>query len=97
MNEFNNRIDAQREVVRLVNRKTGQREELFGLSSKAIDRWLTVNMIDPQCRLAELVKSAAAEMFFLANKSQEQVTDEYRLRAVRVAALTREIATESER
>ena len=94
MNEFNNRIDAQREVLRLVNRRH-QREQLFGLSSKAIDRWISANMIDSRSRLVELVKSAGAELFFLANKSQEQVTDEYRLRSRRVAVLSNEIDIES--
>ena len=50
MNEFNSRIDAQREILSLVN-----------------------------------------SYFFLANKSQEQVTDEYRLLSLEVFELTQRI------
>jgi hypothetical protein len=50
---------------------------LFGLSSKAIDRWIAANRVDPESRLVELIKAASGKLFFLANKSQEQVTEEY--------------------
>lgn len=96
MSEFNNRIDAQRAILRLVNQATGNREELFGLSKKAIDRWVAVNRIDPKSHIVELVVSAGEELFFLANKSQEQITDEYKLRSSRVAAITALLHTELE-
>jgi hypothetical protein len=91
MNEFNNRIDAQREILKLVNLKTWPQEELCGLSKKAIDRWILVNVLDPRCRLVELVRTAADQLFFLANRSQEQVTDEYKLRSRKVGLLMTEI------
>jgi hypothetical protein len=60
---------------------------LFGLSSKAIDRWVSVNRIEPASRLVKLVRDISAKLFFLANKSQEQVSDEYTaVRAEIVAA-----------
>jgi len=96
MNEFNNRIDAQRTILRSANAKE-RREELFGLSSKAIDRWVSVNQIEPSSNLVRLIRSAAAELFFLANKSQEQVTEEYRLKSVRVSQLAREVDIEATR
>lgn len=77
MSEFNSRVAAQRKVLQLVNRRSWVSEELFGLSSKAIDRWIEVNRIDPEAALVKLVKAASAKLFFLANKSQEQVSDEY--------------------
>jgi hypothetical protein len=75
--EFNNRVAAQRAILRVINRKPWKTEQLFGLSSKAIDRWVLVNRIEPGSRLVKLVKDVAAKLFFLANKSQEQVSDEY--------------------
>jgi hypothetical protein len=75
--EFNNRIAAQRAILRTVNRFSWSTEPLVGLSNKAIDRWLAANQIEPASSLALLVKGAAAKLFFLANKSQEQISTEY--------------------
>jgi hypothetical protein len=75
--EFNNRIAAQRAILRVVNDRRWNNEQLFGLSTKAIDRWVSVNQIEPTSRLVQLVKDVSAKLFFLANKSQEQVSDEY--------------------
>jgi hypothetical protein len=75
--EFNDRIAAQRAILRVVNHKPWCNEQLFGLSSKAIDRWVSVNRIEPESRLVKLVKDVSAKLFFLANKSQEQVSKEY--------------------
>lgn len=91
MNEFNNRIDAQREILKLVNSNRRQ-EELYGLSSGAIDRWARVNDIDPSSELLRTVRESADKLFFLANKSQEQVTDEYRLLSVEIFELNQRIA-----
>ena len=94
MHEFNNRIQAQRHFLEIVNRRAWQKEELCGMSGKAIERWATANTIEPQCRLVVLLRSAADELFFLANKSQEQITDEYRDRSRRVQSLAAEIEAE---
>jgi hypothetical protein len=77
--DFSNRITAQREILRIINSKPWAREELFGLSTGAIGRWSSSNGLDPNCRLVELIRSAAGKLFFLANKSQEQVTVEYKV------------------
>lgn len=75
--EFNNRIAAQRAILCVLNHRSWGSEQLFGLSSKAIDRWVSVNRIEPGSQLVKLVKDVAGKLFFLANKSQEQVSDEY--------------------
>jgi hypothetical protein len=75
--EFNNRIAAQRAILRVVNRKPWGSEPLLGLSSKAIDRWVSVNRVEPDSHLVKLVKDVSAKLFFLANKSQEQISGEY--------------------
>ena len=61
---------------------------------KAISRWVVVNRIDPALNLVVLVSTAAGELFFLANKSQEQITDEYIARSRTVATLASEIRAE---
>ena len=88
--EFNNRIDAQRNVLNIVN-KLGWREELFGLSAGGIARWVEANQIPAGDQLHALVTRAAEKLFFLANKSQEQITGEYRALSIEVADLTRQI------
>lgn len=90
MTEFNNRIAAQREILLTVN-SAHWREELYGMSSGAIDRWLLANSVDRSSRLGSLLLEAAGKLFFLANKSQEQVTAEYRFRSSEVSRLTEEI------
>jgi hypothetical protein len=95
MNEFSNRIAAQRHILRLVNRKNSEEEELFGLSSKAIERWIVVNRIDPKSSLVALVKTASLKLFFLSNKSQDQVSEEYRAVASEIALVARAIELEN--
>ena len=94
MNEFNNRIAAQRQVLQLVNRKKWEKEELLGLSTKAIERWTSVNRIDPESRLVELVKTASGKLFFLANKSQEQISEDYKMISKEIAVISQTIEQE---
>lgn len=90
MTEFNNRIAAQRGILFAVN-SVPWREELFGMSRGALERWMHCNGVDATSALAQLLVEAATKLYFLANKSQEQVTDEYKLRSNEVAELTRRI------
>lgn len=94
MSEFNNRIAAQRRVLQVVNEKEWQREELFGLSRKAIERWTVANQIDPKSRIVELVEAVSSKLFFLANKSQEQVCEEYKATATEIALIAKAIESE---
>ena len=90
MNEFNNRIDAQREILSRINSIKWQ-EELYGLSQGAIDRWARANAVAADSGLLRLIIQAAEKLFFLANKSQEQITGEYRQLSSEVAELARRI------
>jgi len=90
MSEFNNRIAAQREILSGVNRGKWQ-EELFGLSSGAIDRWINVNRLESSSVLVELIRQAADKLFFLSNKSQEQITEDYKHLSSEVSVLTAQI------
>lgn len=90
MSEFNNRIAAQREILSHINRGKWK-EELFGLSSGAIDRWINVNRLEASSVLVELIRQAAEKLFFLSNKSQEQITEDYKSLTSEVAVLTAQI------
>lgn len=92
--EFNNRISAQRAILRTVNQGFPGREQLFGLSSKAIDRWVSINCIAPSEKIVGLLREASSQLFFLANKSQQQVSDGYSAAQSAVAATRREIERE---
>lgn len=90
MSEFNNRIAAQRDILLIVNRKKWE-EELYGLSSGAINRWINVNDIDDDSALIELIQKAAEKLFFLSNKSQEQITEDYKNLSKEVSELIAKI------
>lgn len=94
MNDFNNRIAAQRQILQIVNRNRWKKEELLGLSSKAIERWVSVNQINPESRLVELIITASGKLFFLANKSQEQISEEYKMISREIADISRTIELE---
>lgn len=95
MNEFSNRIQAQRQILQLVNRVRWEKEELFSLSSKAIERWCTVNHIAPESHLAGLLKTVSGKLFFLANKSQEQISEEYQMISTDISAVAEMIRRET--
>jgi hypothetical protein len=94
MSEFNDRIAAQRHVLQLVNGKGWEREELFGLSRKAIERWTVANRIDPKSQIVELVEAASSKLFFLANNSQEQISEQYKATASEIALIAKAIESE---
>lgn len=84
MNEFNNRITAQRKALKIVNGSGLFFEPLLSLTEKAIDRWSNDNRIDNRNQLVMLLKSISENLFFLANKSQEQVTEDYKILSEKV-------------
>jgi hypothetical protein len=88
-------MEAQRKVLQTVNRKEWDKEELFGLSSEAIDRWVITNRVDPESRLVQLIKTTSEKLFFLANKSQETVSSEYKMVSHEISVLTKEIESET--
>ncbi len=90
MNDFNNRICVQRDILSKVN-KLDWSEELFGLSIGAISRWVGTNNIQEQSELLLLINESADKLFFLSNKSQEQITEEYKHLSLEVSELISKI------
>lgn len=85
MSEFNNRISAQRDALKIVNGSGLFIEPLFSLAEKAIDRWSKNNQLDAHNSIISLLKSMSGTLFFLANKSQEQVTEDYKVLSGKVS------------
>lgn len=75
MSNFNDRMVAQRRILNTVNNGTF-REELFGLSYQAIIRWMISNRLQEDTKIVILLKEASEKLFFLATRSQDQITDE---------------------
>jgi len=67
---------------------------LFGLSRKAIGRWVSLNQLHPESRIVNLVETTSAQLFFLANKSQQQICDENGGISDKISSLTKEISDE---
>lgn len=78
MHEFNNRIDIQRQVLKIVNRNKPLSAELCGLSEAAIHRWAVVNNVGEEKEILRLLRKISDNLSFLATKSQEQVTEDYK-------------------
>ncbi len=78
MNEFINRMDAQRSVLNTINNELTLKEELCGLSQNSINRWLNTNDIDSKSEIGGILYGISSKLYFLANKSQEQITEEYK-------------------
>jgi len=85
MSEFNNRIGAQRDALKIVNGSGIFVEPLLSLTEKAIDRWSRKNKVDALDPISTLLKSMSGTLFFLANKSQEQVTEDYKILSDKVS------------
>ncbi|WP_177734723.1 hypothetical protein [Flavobacterium inviolabile] len=74
--EFNSRVDLQREVIKIINKKSFK-HQLTGLSKPAIDIWCMNNNVSDgllKCNLFVI----SEKLFFIANKSQDQITEEYK-------------------
>lgn len=91
MSEFQSRIAAQRRVLEIVNTYSWS-EQLMGLSRRSIDRWMAANRVGADSETVRCLVSISAKLFFLSNKSQQQVTEEYRSLQREVSALTQALA-----
>ncbi len=94
MSEFSSRVDAQRQILRVVNNKPWKSEQLFALSTKAIRRWVFANHIDASTRLVKLLDAASAQIFVMANHSDDPITGTYVLTRDRVLAIENQIRKE---
>lgn len=96
MSEFSSRVETQRQILKIVNDKPWKSEQLFALTAKAIQRWISANHIDASTRLAKLLNAASAQVFVMANHSDDPIAGTYLLTRERVTALGTEIKNELE-
>lgn len=89
MNEFNNRIDMQRRVIKIVN-SCNFKHQISGLSRNSIERWVNENNILDE-KKSNILKEISSKLFFLGTKSQEQITDDYKNKSIEVSELISEL------
>lgn len=77
MSEFLNRIDLQRKAIKIVN-SSNSKVQLTGLSLNTINSWCQINNINKSEKVVKELLHLSEKLFFLANKSQEQVTEDYK-------------------
>lgn len=92
MSEFLNRIDLQREVIKMMNESDLYNFQISGLSVKAIDRWKNENNIGKDDDVYLTLIKIADKLFFLSNKSQEQITDDYKSLSKEVYSYVNQLA-----
>ena len=97
MSEFGNRIDAQRQILKTVGECEWAVEPLFSLTKKSIDRWIIKNQLNENSTLPTLLLKASDKLFFLANKSQEQITEDYQNLSNEVESIHKQISNEVSR
>lgn len=76
----------QRQILEIINNQNCWSEELFGLSNEAINRWEQSNNSVKQ-ELIEILKDISNVLFFLAAKSQEQISEDYEKLSLSVESL----------
>ncbi|WDF65469.1 hypothetical protein [Flavobacterium sp. KACC 22763] len=74
--EFNSRVDLQRQVLKIVNSKSFKMQ-LSGLSKPALENWIMINSISNN-ELKNILFKISELLFFIANRSQDQITEEYK-------------------
>jgi hypothetical protein len=89
MNEFNNRIDIQRRVIKIVN-SSNLKHQISGLSRNSIERWVKENNIVDEEK-SKILKDISSKLFFLGTKSQEQITEDYKNKSIEVSNLIDEL------
>jgi hypothetical protein len=96
MAEYVDRIHAQRGILESIN-SISWSEDLFGLSRSAISRWAERNGIDADSEVLRLLQSASEMLGFMANKSQQSMSDEYRQKSAELKDLTAKLYMEIRR
>lgn len=94
MDEFIGRMATQRRILDIVNSSPGGKEKLFGLSAGAIQRWELANNFAPSTHLVTLLRELSSELFFMATRSQEPVSDEYKVRSRKIATLVQQLGSQ---
>lgn len=90
VSEFENRVNLQRRVITLINRKLKFSEPLASLSNSCINRWKSKNSKVTD-ETHQLLLELSNKILFLATKSQEQITDEYAFKSLEAVKMVEEL------
>ena len=94
MGEFSNRVEAQRQILKVINGRRWSGEQLFAVSTKAIQRWALSNGIENSAPLVKFLNSASAQIFVMANHSDDPIAGSYVLSKQRVVAISEQLKAE---
>ena len=97
MGEFSSRVEAQRQILKVVNSRDWPREQLFAVTAAAIQRWASTNGLDTSAAVVKLLNSASAQIFVMANHSDDPIAGIYALSKQRVVVLARQVQEELSR
>jgi hypothetical protein len=75
MNTFLNKVQAEREILRVVNSVTKGKRQLAGLSSGAIEQWKHQNAVAPDDALVPMLFELASHCQTLSDRSNENFSE----------------------
>jgi hypothetical protein len=94
MGEFSSRVEAQRQILKVVNSRDWLGEQLFAVTTTAIQRWASTNGFDTSTTIVKLLHSASAQIFVMANHSDDPIAGTYAMSKQRVVVLARQLQEE---
>lgn len=96
MSDFLNRIEVQRRVIKLVNSSNLQ-YQITGLSLSSIKKWAHDNKIEENSDIYNHLLLISSKLFFLSNKSQEQISEDYKMASIDVNECVNKLETNHKR
>jgi hypothetical protein len=94
MGEFSSRVEAQRQILKVVNNRDWLGEQLFAITTPAIQRWASTNGLDTSTAVVKLLHSASAQIFVMANHSDDPIAGSYTLSKQKVLSIARQVQEE---
>jgi hypothetical protein len=94
MGEFSSRVEAQRQILKVVNSRDWSGEQLFAITTPAIQRWASTNGLDTSTAIVKLLHSASAQIFVMANHSDDPIAGSYALSKQKVLSIAQQVREE---
>jgi hypothetical protein len=94
MGEFSSRVEAQRRILKVVNRKNWSGDQLFAVTIPAIQLWASTIGLDTSTPVVKLLHSASAQIFVMANHSDDPIAGSYTLSKQKVLSIAQQVREE---
>jgi hypothetical protein len=94
MGEFSSRVEAQRQILKVVNSRDCLGAQPFAVTTAAIQRWASTNGLDTSTAVVKLLHSVSAQIFVMANHIDDPIAETYSLSKQRVVVLARQVQEE---